>query len=329
MNVDATAIAATGRRIASPATRRMAYAVALLALAAVPFLGGSYATNAIAEVLIFAIWAMSLDLILGYAGLVSFGHAAFFGLGAYAAVILGVTYGVSAWIGLLAGVAAATVGATIIGYFCVRSTGVTFIMLTLAFNQLLYAVSLRWRELTGGSDGLGSLVRPTLFGASLFDPTRFYYLTLVVFVFAFAALKLIIRSPLGHVFVGLRGNDNRMRAIGYPTRTYKLIAFTIAGAFGGLSGAMYALFNGFISPESVYWTASGDVLIMVILGGAGTLVGPCIGAAVFLLMKTFASTQTEHWMLIIGTVFICCVMFFRKGLYGTALDLLRRRGLIE
>jgi branched-chain amino acid transport system permease protein len=122
------------------------------------------------------------------------------------------------------------------------------------------------------------------------------------------------------VFVGIRENEQRMLAIGYPTRRYKIIAFTIAGAFGGLSGGLYALFNGFISPESLYWTASGDVLMMVVLGGAGTLTGPVLGAAIFLLMKNLVSTYTDHWMLIIGAVFIACVMFFRRGAYGSILQ---------
>jgi branched-chain amino acid transport system permease protein len=198
-------------------------------------------------------------------------------------------------------------------------------MLTLAFSQLLFAVALKWRAVTGGSDGTGGLGRPSVLGWSLTDPASFYYLILAFFVVSYVVLRRLIAAPLGHVFVGIRENEARMQAIGYRTRRFKLLAFVIAGAFAGLSGGLYAMFNGFISPESMYWTASGDVLIMVILGGAGTLTGPAIGAAIFLLMKNFVSTRTDHWMLIIGIVFICCVMFFRQGVYGTACSLLQRR----
>jgi branched-chain amino acid transport system permease protein len=310
---------------AAASVPRMLAAVAILALlAAVPLIGSSYAINLVIEVLIFAIFAMSLDLLLGYTGLISFGHAAFFGVGAYAAIVLATQLGLGIWMALAAGVVVAAGAAAIIGYCCVRLGGVSFIMLTLAFSQLLFAVALKWRSVTGGSDGIGGLGRPSILGWSLADPAQFYYLILAFFIVSYVVLRRLIASPLGHVFVGIRENEARMQAIGYRTRRFKLLAFVIAGAFGGLSGALYAMFNGFISPESLYWTASGDVLIMVILGGAGTLTGPAIGAAIFLLMKNFVSTRTDHWMLIIGIVFICCVMFFRQGVYGTARSLVLR-----
>jgi branched-chain amino acid transport system permease protein len=288
----------------------------LVLLAALPLYGGPYLSNLVIEVLIFGILAMSLDLLLGYTGLVSFGHAAFFGLGAYVTVILGTSYGVDGWTGMVAGIAAAALAAAVIGAFCTRINGIPFLMLTMAFSQLLYSLSLKWRAMTGGSDGIGGLARPKLFGWSLTDPHLFYYVILAVFLVAFFAMHRLIASPLGQVFVGIRENEQRMLAIGYPTRRYKIIAFTIAGAFGGLSGGLYALFNGFISPDSLYWTASGDVLIMVVLGGAGTLTGPVLGSAIFLLMKNLVSNYTDHWMLIIGAVFIACVLFFRRGAYG-------------
>lgn len=292
----------------------------LVLLAALPLYGGPYLSNLVVEVLIFGILAMSLDLLLGYTGLVSFGHAAFFGLGAYVTVILGTSYGLDGWTGMVTAIATAALAAAVIGAFCTRVNGIPFLMLTMAFSQLLYSLSLKWREMTGGSDGIGGLARPKLFGWSLTDPHLFYYVILAIFLAAFFAMHRLIASPLGKVFVGIRENEQRMLAIGYPTRRYKIIAFTIAGAFGGLSGGLYALFNGFISPESLYWTASGDVLMMVVLGGAGTLTGPVLGAAIFLLMKNLVSTYTDHWMLIIGAVFIACVMFFRRGAYGSILQ---------
>jgi branched-chain amino acid transport system permease protein len=311
---------------AAPSLPRLVVALVVLALlAALPLVGTSYAVNLVIEVLIFAIFAMSLDLLLGYTGLISFGHAAFFGVGAYAAVVLATQLGFGIWPALAAGVVLTAAVAAVIGYCCVQLSGVTFFMLTLAFSQLLFAVSLKWRSVTGGTDGTGGLGRPSILGWSFGDPTSFYYLILAFFVVSYVVLRRLIASPLGHVFIGIRENEPRMQAIGYRTRRFKLLAFVIAGAFGGLSGGLYAMFNGFISPESLYWTASGEVLIMVILGGAGTLTGPAIGAAIFLLMKNFVSTRTDHWMLIIGIVFICCVMFFRQGVYGTARSLYLRR----
>ena len=144
------------------------------------------------------------------------------------------------------------------------------------------------------------------------------YFTMLAFLIAcFAALRRLLDAPLGHVFVGIRENEPRMLAIGYPTRAYKLLAFVIAGAFAGLAGGLYAIFNSFISPDAVHWTASGDILIMTMLGGAGTLIGPAIGAGIFLLMKNVVSSYSDHWLAIIGIIFVCCVLFFPGGIWGT------------
>jgi branched-chain amino acid transport system permease protein len=217
----------------------------------------------------------------------------------------------------VAGVLLAAGGAALIGFFCVRLAGIPFLMLTLAFSQLVFSVALKWRDVTGGSDGIALAEKPSFFGLSLDHSLVMYFMTLLFFVSAFLALQRLINASLGHVFVGIRENEQRMLAIGYPTRVYKLLAFVIAGAFAGLAGGLYAIFNGFISSDALYWTASGDILIMTMLGGAGTLIGPPIGAAVFLLMKNVASSYSEHWLTIIGVIFICCVMFFPGGIWGT------------
>jgi branched-chain amino acid transport system permease protein len=295
----------------------LAGAAAVLALAVFPLAVGDYAAAAVTEVLIFSIFAMSLDLLIGYTGLMSFGHAAFFGLGAYAVVIPASHLGLNPWLGVLAGVAIAAFGAAIIGYFCVRVAGIAFLMMTMAFSQLLYSVCLRWRSVTGGSDGLGGVGDASLFGWSLADPQVMYYVALAAFLFSYLSLVRLVGSPLGHAFIGIRENEPRMRAIGYNSRAYKLLACTIAGAYAGLSGSIYALYNGFVSPEVMHWATSGDVLVMVMLGGAGTLSGPVIGTALFLLIKNFVSSHTEHWLLVVGLLFIACVMFFRQGVWGT------------
>jgi branched-chain amino acid transport system permease protein len=291
--------------------------LALAALIVLPQLGWRYELGLLSEVFVFAIFAMSLDLLLGFTGLMSFGHAAFFGIGAYTAVLLGASFGLSGWIGLAAAVLAAGAGALLIGFFCVRTSGISFLMLTLAFAQLVYSIAFRWRDLTGGSDGVALADRPAFFGWDLSDPLPMYYMTLLAFVLCYLALQRLIASPLGSTFAGIRENEARMRAIGYRTGAYKLLAFGIGGALAGLAGGLYAIFNGFVSPDALHWSASGDVLIMVMLGGAGSLIGPAIGAAAFLLMKNLASSYNEHWMMIVGAIFIGCVLFFPGGLWGT------------
>ena len=296
-------------------TARWEYVV-LAALVAWPFAGTPYGAGLVTEALIFAIVAMSLDLLMGYAGLVSFGHAAFFGVGAYAMVLTGLRLGWSPWIGLAAGVLASGIASGLIGFFCVRMSGAAFFMLTLAFAQLLYSAAVKWRWLTGGSDGMGGLPRPAFFGLSLGDPTVMYFACLVAFVACLWLLRRIIASQFGHALIGLRENELRMRALGYATSRLKLLAFVTAGMFAGLSGGLYALYNGFVSPDALSFGLSGTFLLMVVLGGVGSLLGPAIGAAIFLLMRQFVSSHTEHWLLIVGVVFIGCVMFFRDGVYG-------------
>jgi branched-chain amino acid transport system permease protein len=231
--------------------------------------------------------------------------------------VLGAQFGINAWVGLATGVAIAGCGAALIGFFCVRTGGIPFLMLTLALSQLVFAVALKWRDVTGGSDGLAIAERPSFFGYDLSNSLVMYFMALSFFVLAYWGLRRLLNAPLGHAFVGIRENEQRMMAIGYPTRAYKLLSFTISGAIAGLAGGLYAIFNGFISADAVYWTASGDILIMTMLGGAGTLIGPAVGTAVFLLMKNVVSSYSEHWLSIIGITFICCVMFFPGGLWST------------
>jgi branched-chain amino acid transport system permease protein len=311
----APAIATTSRP--STVQRSAIEFLALLALLALPFLLTDYPRALISEIFIFAIFAMSLDLLLGFTGLMSLGHAAFFGLGAYAVAVLGTQFGVNAWLGVAAGIVLAGCGAALIGFFCVRTAGIPFLMLTLAFSQLVFSVALKWRDVTGGSDGMAIAEKPSFFGFDLSNSLVMYFMALSFFALAYWGLRRLLNAPLGHAFVGIRENEQRMMAIGYPTRAYKLLSFTIAGAIAGLAGGLYAIFNGFISADAVYWTASGDILIMTMLGGAGTLIGPALGAAIVLLMKNVVSSYSEHWLAIIGITFICCVMFFPGGLWGS------------
>jgi len=297
------------------ARHALAWLALIVVLALVP-LTGSYATGLAAEVLVFAIFAMSLDLLIGYTGLLSFGHAAFFGVSAYTVVILGVHLGVSGWLGFVAGILVSALVAAVIGFFSIRVSGIPFLMLTMAFAQLLMSVSIKWRSVTGGTDGLSGFRRPSLFGLSLDERHVQFYVVAAGFVLVLWFLRRLIASPLGSIFIGIRENEQRMRAAGYPVQRFKLVAFTMAGAIAGVGGGLYALQNAFVSSDILHWSLSGDAIIMVILGGAGTIVGPAIGSAMFLLLKNVVSSHTEYWLLWVGIIFIVCVMFLRQGVWG-------------
>jgi branched-chain amino acid transport system permease protein len=302
-----------------PVVSQRRLSVGLLIIAALlvyPLFASDYSQGLISEIFVFAIFAMSLDLLLGYTGLASLGHATFFGLGAYFVIVPVVMFGLNAWAGVALGVVVAAAAAAAIGYFCVRTSGIPFLMLTLAFSQLVFSIALKWRDVTGGSDGLAIPDKPFIFSLDLSNARVMYYLLCVSFLACYAALRRLVNSPLGLVLVGIRENEERMRSIGYATRAYKLAAFTVGGAFAGFAGGLYAIFNGFVSPDALYWSASGDVLIMVMLGGIGTLIGPALGAGVVLLLKNIVSSYSEHWPLIIGSIFVGCVLYFPHGIWG-------------
>ncbi|MBI4788090.1 MAG: branched-chain amino acid ABC transporter permease [Chloroflexi bacterium] len=285
-----------------------------------PFAAESFIVKTVTEVLIFGIFAMSLDLLVGYTGLVSFGHAAFFGIGAYAAGYLALNLSPNLLITMPLALLVVAGAAVVIGFFSIRVSGVYFLMLTLAFSQMVYAIADRWTDVTGGSNGLAGIPRPRVevlaFQLVFEDATARYFLVLAVFLLAYAALRWIVRSQFGHALVGIRENETRLRAVGYNTTRFKLTAFVIAGVFAGIAGVLYAGFNRFVSTNELYWTASGQVLIMVIIGGAGTLVGPALGAAFILILQNIVSSSTDRWPTIMGLIFIFFVFAARHGVMG-------------
>jgi branched-chain amino acid transport system permease protein len=295
-------------------------AVLLGLLAVYPLVVPSYLLSLLTEVLIYGIFAMSLDLLLGYTGLVSFGHAAFFGVGAYVAGITAVRLTPHMGITLPLALLGAAIAALIIGYLSVRTSGIYFLMLTLAFAQVLYAVAFKWTPVTGGSNGLSGIPRPALGlvagGGELADPIRYYFFTLVMFLLVYFGLKRVVGSPFGHTLVGIRENEARMSAIGYNVVRYKLAAFVLAGVVAGLAGALNTYLNVFVSPALLNWPTSGQVLVMVIIGGAGTLIGPVLGAGLVLLLQNLVSSQTDRWPMIMGAVFIIFVLVARFGMVG-------------
>jgi branched-chain amino acid transport system permease protein len=302
----------------------------LLALVAFPFFLQSYSIQILSEIYLFAIFAMSLDLMLGYTGLPSLGHGAFFGLGAYSAAILTVRVGTSFSVTVALALLAVLLGSLVVGSFCVKASGITFLMLTLAFSQMFYAVAHRWTSLTGGSDGLTGVLRPVaeLKGVVLdFSDSRlFYYLCFLLALVVFAFLRCIVRSPFGAVLVGIRENEARMRSVGFPVRRFQLCSFILSSLLAGLGGAFYAFFNGFVSPEELYWPASAMVLVMLVLGGAGTVIGPALGAAFVLIVQDLVSSTSERWPMVVGGVFVLFVILVRDGLIGLARRSMRRFG---
>jgi branched-chain amino acid transport system permease protein len=297
---------------------RVAFIAVVVALCALAPVVPPFTLTLITEALIFGLFAMSLDLMVGYTRLYSFGHAAAYGLGAYATALMLLHFDLPLPLGILAGVALSVVVAVPIAWICTKSTGVSFAMLTLAFAQLGYAMLYRFKDVTGGSDGIGGIPRPPgPFGLAVFQgKIGYFYLVVFCLVGSYLLCRTLVRSPFGAVLAGIRENDAKMRALGYNTRAYKMAVVVVAYGFGSLAGALYTPFAGFVAPELFFWLVSGRVLIMVVVGGAGTLIGPIIGGAFFLMLEHELSEATDLWPLIFGAIFIAFVMLAPEGIWG-------------
>ena len=292
------------------------YIGSILILLALPPLLSSYFLSMLTKVLIFGIFCMSLDLILGYTGLLSLGHAAFMGTAGYVAGIFMVHLGIdNFWALMSIAVLAAGSVAVGIGYLVLRVTGVYFLLLTLAFSQLLSVVAVRWRSITGGTNGLIGISYPELgIPAFSWSSLSFYYLVFMCFALSYLILKRIVESSFGRSLVGIRENEARMQALGFNTWAHKYVAFIISGLFAGVAGALFAFFYGIMVPEHLALTTSASGMLMVVIGGPGTLFGPVIGALIITMLEHYASIYNpERWPLILGCVFVICVIFLRGG----------------
>ena len=301
-------------------SRRVFPWLALLLLVVLPLFAGKFYVELFAKIMIMAVFAMSLDLLVGFTGLVSLGHAAFFGLASYVVVLAAPDKyaAASLWSSLPLAIGASALLALAIGALALRTRGVYFIMVTLAFSQLVYFV-FHDTKLGGGSDGVYLYTKPeakicrwTLL--DLADSTQFYYLMLALLVVVFAFLRLLLASRFGHALAGIRSNEQRMRALGFNTYAYKLAAFAMAGALAGLAGYFAAVQFGFVNPEMLSWHQSANVLLMVILGGSGAEFGAIIGAFAFILLEDAFSAATKHWLLLMGGFVILAVMLLPGGL---------------
>jgi branched-chain amino acid transport system permease protein len=303
------------------------FLAATLLLALFPLFGGTFYVQLFVKVMILAIFAMSLDLLIGYTGLVSFGHAAYFGLAGYALALMGPKYAAaSLWWSLPAAMAVCALFALLTGLLVLRTKGIFFIMVTLAFAQMLFFV-FHDTKLGGGSDGIYIYNKPTLeIGgfvlADLDKIEHFYYLVLLSMVAVYLLLRRVLDSTFGRALVGIKVNEHRMQALGFPVFRYKLASYVLAGTLGGLSGYLAAVQFGFVNPEILSWHQSGAVMMMVILGGMGTLYGPVLGAFAFVLLQEAFSNQAwfgpwaKHWQLAMGIFVILVAMYLPQGLAG-------------
>src|SRR5258706_15665558 len=286
--------------------------------ALVPFAVPQYALTVIVAALIFGLFAMSLDLMVGYGRLFSFGHAAAYGLGAYAAGLILVPWKLPLLIGIALAVGITVLVAIPIAWICTRSTGVSFAMLTLAFAQLGYAMLFRFRDFTGGSDGIAGIPRPPgPFGMDWFQARNgYYFLVLGCLLGSYFLCRAIVRSPFGAGPAGIRENEAKNLALRYNTRAYKITTVVLSYGFGGLAGALYAGFAGHASAQLFFLLTSGHVLVMVVVGGAGTLVGPILGAVFFVFLEHQLSQVTDLWPLAFGAIFMAFVLLAPRGIWG-------------
>ncbi|MFN3659153.1 MAG: branched-chain amino acid ABC transporter permease [Pseudolabrys sp.] len=297
----------------------LAVLIGLLLLAVVIPNSGSFVILLATRALCFAILAMSLDILLGFTGLASLGQAAYFGVGAYLTAVLAVKLnfgmGWDFWVVVLLGILIGCALAAVFGLFAIRATGVYFLMITLALGQCVWGLAYRWNSLTGGDNGINMKGRPS-FGIDLTNDVNFFYLVLAFFSVSMVAMYVLVRSPFGRSLEGIRERELRMQILGYNTWLHKYIAFIIAGGFGGLSGVLWAHTNGHVSPENVVLTTSVDALLMVVLGGAGTLVGAVLGSAIVFGLREYLSTLVPWWQYALGAVYVLTILYLPTGLMG-------------
>jgi branched-chain amino acid transport system permease protein len=307
--------------------RLVALIVGAIVLLTVPlWMPGIYYVNVTSQILFYAIFALGLDVLAGYAGLTSLGHAALFGIASYATGYI---------LGLGAGHTVAIIGAMIVGLIStaifaalsLRATGIGFIMITLALGEILWGLAYRWISLTGGDNGISLHGRPAPFGIALSDANAFYYATLLVFVISLAAAYIFIHSPFGAALRGTRDQPRRMNALGYHVWMIRFGAFMFSGLLTSISGILFVYYNQFISPPTLALTSSAEVLLMVIAGGAGSLFGPIVGAALVVIVKSIVSGFIERWNFLLGAIFVAIIIFMPDGLVPGTQRLLRgRRG---
>jgi branched-chain amino acid transport system permease protein len=286
----------------------------ILAIVAAVILLPFVVRHAIAtEIWIFAIFGLGLNLLLGYTGLLSFGQSTFFGSAAYVAGFLLKHYAINVFAALGIGIGVGAASALLVGYLCVQRSGIYFIMLTFALNQLFYFIAYQWTTVTGGEDGMPGIPRPAMFGIDFRDPLNYYIFVSGLFLVSLWVMKRIVESPLGRILQAIRENPVRAEAVGYNVPRFKLLAFVIGGAFSGMAGVLYAMLFGIVPLEAISFVFSGNVVFATLIGGSGSLYGPIIGSFVFIWLSESVSTMWARWPLLLGVAFVIVVLFFRGG----------------
>jgi branched-chain amino acid transport system permease protein len=294
--------------------KRIVLAIALALLATLPlWLTGIYYVNVSSQILIYAIFALGLNVLVGHAGLVSLGHAGLFGLASYACAIA-LQAGFGHITAIVVAIAATLVGTAVFAFLSLRATGIGFIMITLAIGQILWGLAYRWIGLTNGDNGVSVTSRPAPFGVSLASSATFYYATLIVFLLTVLAAAIFAQSPFGASLRGTRDQPRRMNALGYHVWMIRFYACLFSGLVSGIAGILFVYYNQFISPQTLALTASAEVILMVISGGSGTLLGPIVGAALVVVMKNVASAYIVRWNFLLGAIFVAIVIFMPEGL---------------
>jgi branched-chain amino acid transport system permease protein len=309
-------------RMAGLTGRSLIVVLAVLAVAAVlPFALSNYQVGLATEMLIFGVLAMSIDVLAGFAGRTSLGHGAIFGVSGYVVVYASAQAGLSPAVAFVLGVIAATLVAVIFATIAVRTSGVYFLLLTLALGMIVWGICLRWTQVTGGENGLRGDVRP----AFLVSHRAFYWAVLAGTTVASFAMWRFVRSPFGLTLLGIRDSESRMRSLGYDVSLHLFIGFTVSGFFAGIAGALYAMFNNFVSPSTVALAQSVEGVLMMIAGGVGTLFGGFVGAAAIIALENVVSAYTERWQLVLGVTFILIMIFAPEGIIGALRTMLTRK----
>ncbi len=278
------------------------------------------------EIWIFAIFGLGLNLMLGYTGLLSFGQATFFGSAAYVAGYLLKHQQIDVLLALGIGLLVGALSAALVGYLCVQRSGLYFIMLTFALNQMFYFIAYQWTTVTGGEDGMPGIPRPSILGLDLNVPLTYYIFVTLFFLVALWVMQRIVESPLGKILQAIRENEVRAQAVGYDARWFKLLAFVISGAFAGVAGVLYAMLFGIVPLDAIGFVFSGNVVFGTLIGGSGSLYGPVIGAFIFIWLSESVSVMWQRWPLLLGVAFVIVVLFFRGGVVEAWGRLLRGRG---
>jgi branched-chain amino acid transport system permease protein len=302
----------------------LALGAALVILAAVPlWTGGTYYVNIASQILIYAIFALGINVLVGYAGLVTLGHAGLFGIAAYTGARI-MNSGQGHFTVIAVALAVTLLAAALFAALALRGTGIGFVMITLAIGQIVWGVAYRWISITNGDNGISISGRPSPFGLSLAAPAWFYWATLTIFVVAMASMAIFMASPFGASVRGTRDQPRRMNALGYHVWRVRFLAFLLSGFWSGVAGLLYLYYNQFVSPQAVALAASAEGLLMVISGGSATLLGPAAGAALVVIMKNVASAYIERWNFVLGAIFVAIVIFMPEGLVPGAVRLWRR-----